>query len=734
MKGRVTGSLLGLLLFLAQVFIPRATPAAANSGIAWAWGLNDSGQLGDGTTNNFRALPVRVGSLTGVIRIEGGEQHSLALRADGTVWAWGQNGFGQLGDGTTTGRSTPTQVTGLTNVTAIAGDYYHSLALRSDGTAWAWGYNDEGQLGDGTTTNRLLPVQVSGLTDVMAIAGGYHHSLALRSDGTVWAWGENFYGQLGDGTTTNRLLPVQVSGLTGVTAISEGAWHSLALLSDGTVRSWGYNNYGQLGDGTTTKRLVPVQVSGLTSVTAIVGGGGHSLALGSDGTAWAWGHNDLGQLGDGTGINRLTPVQVAGLTDATAIAAGEAHSLALRSDGIVEAWGYNSQGQLGDGTTTKRLVPVQVSGLTGVTVIAAGGEHSLAANPKPDSTAPIVTGLNIERRETNQPFYFTLVGTADDSGTGGSNIWKAVWHWQHDPLSDGEQEPEHEFIVCPTTCASKVPIAFEISALEAEPNRLNRLHVSIYDVAGNRWVGSIDKMMPRVPLYIALGDSYPAGYNAPATDLAPNIKDSQYGYPRYLHERLDNLSGESAWAFLYNNMAHSGDGTGMVLASYAQVAAQELKQRLGSWNVVTITAGANDTTWEANLIVWAETPIASDCPEPPVVPTAYISRNISEMVKELRSADPNVLILVTGYPNPYAGVHACFPMAQDAVTTINNAIASGVTSAQVGAVWVDYYSRFESEGSSGVEHHPWMQNVGFGWPHPNEAGHAAIAEEIFAKI
>ncbi len=203
---------------------------------------------------------------------------TLALKGDGTVWAWGNGSGGKLGDGTAIDRSTPVQVSGLTGATAIAAGSGHSLAVKSDGTAWAWGGNAYGSLGDGTTTARYTPVQVSGLTSATKVAAGANHSLAIKSDGTVWGWGANSYGKLGDGTTTNRYTPVQASGLTGVTAIAAGGDHSIALKGDGTVRSWGANFNGQLGDGTTTQRTTSVQVSGLSGIQRIAAGDNVSMA------------------------------------------------------------------------------------------------------------------------------------------------------------------------------------------------------------------------------------------------------------------------------------------------------------------------------------------------------------------------------------------------------------------------------------------------------------------------
>ena len=295
---------------------------------------------------------------------------------------------------------------------------YHSVGLNEDGTVYTWGRNNVGQLGDNTTTNRSDPIKVlkgaySGTTylgddsdnKITAVAIGYRHSMALATDGTVYAWGANGYGQLGDNTTTNRSTPIKVlegaySGTTylgddsdnKIIAVSTGVFHSLALANDGTVFAWGANEYGNLGDNSTTNSSVPVKVedgaySGTTylgdnsdnKITAVSAGGNYpSIALAEDGTVFAWGYNAPGNLGDGTTTSRSTPVKVlkgaySGTTylgdnssnKIISVAAGESHSVALARDGSVFAWGRGTLGQLGDGTSSNRSTPVKVTGVGG---------------------------------------------------------------------------------------------------------------------------------------------------------------------------------------------------------------------------------------------------------------------------------------------------------------------------------------------------------------------------------
>ncbi len=340
------------------------------------------------------------GSADEIVQVAAGNNHSLGLKGDGTVWAWGNNQNGSLGDGTNTQSETPVRVSGLTDIIAVAAGNGHSMVLKSDGTVWTWGKNDKGQLGNGMNpTNSNIPIQVSGLTNIKAIAAGHNHSMALRTDGTLWIWGENGSGRLGDNTTTQRNTPVQV--LKGVTtstdaymqeviAISAGKEHSVALREDGRVYTWGKAENGMLGNGTTSgSSSTPVQVRNLTNVKAISTQGDHTLALLENGTVRAWGNNGNGRLGDGTTNHRSEPVTVTGLADVDKISAGNNFSSALKKDGTVWTWGDNGKGQVGDGSVTQKHTPVQVHKgssestsqyLQDIVYISAGNNYVLAVN------------------------------------------------------------------------------------------------------------------------------------------------------------------------------------------------------------------------------------------------------------------------------------------------------------------------------------------------------------------
>lgn len=340
--------------------------AVCIDGTLMSWGSNSysHGSLGDSTIISTN-VPIQLTTLSGIIKVAAGTQHSLALKNDGTVWTWGDNIAYQLGGDSTLGqRNYPAQVNTLTGVADMAGGTYHSIALKNDGTVWAWGINDYHQLGDSTIIPKSTPVQVHTLTGIIEIASKSEHSLALKNDGTVWAWGHNIYGALGDSTLNQRMTPVQ-SYISGVIAVAAGWEHSLALKSDGTVWAWGANDWGQLGIGFMSSNgwTVPRHILSLTGVVAIAAGEAFSIALKNDGTVWTWGRNTWGQLGIGATYDSAIPVKITTLSGIIAIFAEHSHAFALKNDGTLWAWGVGTSGQLGDGANFIRIAPVQTTGL-----------------------------------------------------------------------------------------------------------------------------------------------------------------------------------------------------------------------------------------------------------------------------------------------------------------------------------------------------------------------------------
>lgn len=298
-------------------------------------------------------------------KVVGGDSHSLALNQDGTIWAWGNNGNGQLGDGTAVNKNTPIQVPGLSNVVKIAAGAYHSLAIKSDGTLWNWGSWGVG--------NSSVPIKVDGLSNIVDVAAGNYYTLALKSDGTVWAWGYNC-GNLGDGSNEDRYSPVQVQNLTDVKAIYAICNSSFAIKNDGTIWAWGYNGNYNLGDGTNTNRNVPVKIN-IDNVKEIAVGSSLTAFLKNDGTIWGCGNSY---------INAQTLQPLYGVSGVKKISAGVGHLLALKEDGTIYSLGYNYYGQLGDGTTNSSYSFTQVLNLSGVQSIGSGYYHSFAI--KSDNT------------------------------------------------------------------------------------------------------------------------------------------------------------------------------------------------------------------------------------------------------------------------------------------------------------------------------------------------------------
>ncbi len=340
--------------------------------------------------------------------IDGGGMHTIALDSSGQVWMWGHIFRDELQEpGIVTEWRSPVRITssGMTHVVAVAAGHAHSVALDAEGHVWAWGFNADSQLGDGTTTRGSTPIPVStssGLTHAVAVAAGGAHSVALDEEGHAWTWGRVDYVLLqsvdGPFLGTESDVPVRVapaSGMGTLVAIAAGEDHTIALDEEGHVFGWGANRLGQLGDTTSTDRDSPVPVSrssGMGTIVAVAAGGRHTIALDEEGHVWTWGLNDSGQLGTGErgpGTDRHVPVRVvstSGMGAVVAIAAGGHHSVALDEEGHVWTWGWNLYGALGVGTSgsgTHSNVPVRAgaaSGMGTVVAIACGLDYTLAVD------------------------------------------------------------------------------------------------------------------------------------------------------------------------------------------------------------------------------------------------------------------------------------------------------------------------------------------------------------------
>ena len=330
------------------------TLAINSRGELYAWGSNKNGQLGIGTTTENEFTPQRVGNDSDWEAISGGEYHSLALKSDGTLFAWGKNNRGQLGISSNDNKTTPRQVGNTGDWKAIAAGGGHSLALKSDGTLYSWGANSVGQLGNGEngadfadiSKDKTAPIQIGTDSDWRTVSAGSSHSLAIKTDNTLHVWGNNEAGQLGLGDTTDKNSPTRVS--TGWKTVSAGFAHSLALKNDNTLYAWGWNWKGQVGNGksgsTSEKETTPQKISSETNWNGIAAGYLHSLVFKNNGEIYAWGNNSDNQLGDGTFMNRsgLTKVK-SDDTDWKAIGAGEIYSLALKTNGTLYTWGDKSK-------------------------------------------------------------------------------------------------------------------------------------------------------------------------------------------------------------------------------------------------------------------------------------------------------------------------------------------------------------------------------------------------------
>ena len=324
---------IGALTTWYEISAATCNVSIKTDGTLWGWGYNGSGQIGDNTDIN-KSSPVQVGALTTWSTVSTESTTTAAIKTSGSLWTWGINNHGQLGQNFQgSARSSPIQVGALTDWSKVSAfkDGEAFVAIKTNGTLWAWGRNNQSKLGDTTSTYRSSPVQIGALTNWSRTTSGERHTIAIKTDGTLWSWGYNNYGQLGNNSITGRASPIQIGALTTWSKSSAGQRHSGAVSSNGSIWTWGRNNFGgQLGQGNSISKSSPTQVGSLTNWLKISMGNNFTLAVKTDGTLWAWGYNTAGQLGDGTAINRSSPVQVGALTSWYEVSGGgTASTLAL---------------------------------------------------------------------------------------------------------------------------------------------------------------------------------------------------------------------------------------------------------------------------------------------------------------------------------------------------------------------------------------------------------------------
>ena len=354
-------------------------------GTLWAWGSNDNGQLGDGTTTN-KNVPTKIGSSSDWQSIFPGDHCSFAIKTDGSLWAWGFNIYGILGDNSTLEKHFPTRIGNDNDWKFVSNNAYNTLAQKKDNSIWAWGSNSNGTLGNGSNIDSPIPVQVGNEITWKSISAGALFSTGIKNDGTIWAWGSGYYGELGNGNLGNVNIPTQIGNSNDWASISASYHTILAKKKDGTLWGWGLNKYGELGDGTTNRSNIPKQI-GTSSDWDIAGiGPGNCYGIKTDGTLWTWGDNTAGQLGNGSFSNNYIPSQIANTLSIQDISLGNLSTTILTTQKDLYSWGSNEHGQFGNGQISiKNSTPLLISQCTQDN---SSNAPEISAIPNPDPYCP----------------------------------------------------------------------------------------------------------------------------------------------------------------------------------------------------------------------------------------------------------------------------------------------------------------------------------------------------------
>ena len=339
------------------------------AGVAYCWGTNGSGQLGDGTTTK-RSSPALVGggvrfTAVSAAGSQGADDgHTCGVTTADAAYCWGDNSNGQLGDGSTTNGSSPVPVAGGLRFAAVSAGYLHSCGVTPTGATYCWGSNGDGQLGDRTRIDRSSPVPMRSGVSFAVVSAGVLHTCGVTAAGATYCWGFNRHGQLGNAVpgqeSCERFSCSTVAGGVRFVAVSASAFHTCGVTATGAAYCWGLNSHGQVGDGSTTNQSSPALVAGRVRFAAVSAGGMHTCGVTAGGAAYCWGDNSNGQLGDGSTADHPSPVRVAGGLPFVTVSAGGRHTCGVTPKGTAYCWGSNGDGQLGDGTRIDRLSPVLV--------------------------------------------------------------------------------------------------------------------------------------------------------------------------------------------------------------------------------------------------------------------------------------------------------------------------------------------------------------------------------------